>query len=428
VRRPVCAVISVLGPFFLWLSIASPALGEEDKTGGALSKARETYEKAMEAVREDVLEKIERDTVRFSAFADLNGIEELKKARIAFMNSGMWPAVRNVADCRARAQKAIENLDKAYERALKDYTKSQRFDAAKSVKTEREQFLKEYDIVHWGDDLAARNSTTPRAIEATRLPIEAGAPTSKPYRLKILAQRIEGNGPLRIGIPVPENKRVEVDAQSDDRTELCVFLSVRESFVSGDLGVLRPLAERFEEDKIPGRIEFWADQGKFELKSIQLKPIHAMPVNEVANAGGPATQNDPAGLLTVNSTWHGRRWQSQNPNRLEGPRIVDAKVTRRNGNVVEIQTDTWNGWDGKMNWVLSIHGGQLRVENIYFGRQGIMEEVEGSGTINGNFLQIASKSRYTGHEIVGRYDYNKLELEWVDNADQKDKNQPCAAP
>ena len=418
--RPVHAVIPFFVPFFFWLSIPASAFGEEDKIGAALSKARESYEKTMEAVRADVLDKIERDTVRFSAAADIDGVEELKNAKISFLNSGTWPAVRNIANCQARAQKAIENLDKAYEKALRDYTKGQHFDAAKSVKTEREQFLTEDDIVPWGDDLAARQSTSPKAIDSLRLPIEAGAATSKAYRLKIIAHRIEGNGPLRIGIPVPEKKRAEVDAQSDDNGELCVFLSIRESLVSGDLGLLRPMAARFQEDKKSGRIELWTDQGKFELKCIQLKPIRAMTTNETGNAAGQANESDPAGQLTVNSIWHGRRWQSQNPNRLEGPRIVDAKVTRRNGNVVEIQTDTWNGRDRNMNWVLSIHGGQIRVENIYFRGQGIMEEVEGTGTINGDFLQLASKSRYTGHDIVGRYDYNKLELEWVDSADEKD--------
>jgi hypothetical protein len=85
----------------------------------------------------------------------------------------------------------------------------------------------------------------------------------------------------------------------------------------------------------------------------------------------------PGRQLAVKSTWHGRRWQSQTLTAWKVLEFVDATVTRGMENVVEIQTERWYGWDGNMNWVLSIHGGQLRVENIYFsGGQGIMEEVE----------------------------------------------------
>jgi len=39
-----------------------------------------------------------------------------------------------------------------------------------------------------------------------------------------------------------------------------------------------------------------------------------------------------------------------------------------------------------------------------------------------------SKSRYTGHDIVGRYDYNKLELELMENEAQNDSEQPSGTP
>jgi hypothetical protein len=109
--------------------------------------------------------------------------------------------------------------------------------------------------VPWDEDLVARSSSTPRAIDATRLPIDAGASVSKAYRLRIVAQRIEGSGPLRIAIPLPDKKRVELDAHLDDTEEICVVLSVRESLISGDLGLKRPLPAPFQEEKAPGKIE-----------------------------------------------------------------------------------------------------------------------------------------------------------------------------
>jgi hypothetical protein len=409
--------LSRLLPTFIVVTLPvahySSAYGENaDSTSAALAKAKQTYETAMEAVRKDVLGKIDKEILRRSGEGDLDGIEQLRNARLEFVSSGTWPQIGKIDECQRRAEKATKALDAALGKAQKDFTKAKDFDVARIVKDERQRLLQEDDIVPWGGNLAVHSGSPLRVVGSARLPLALTPFALRDYRLRIVAEHLEGDGPLGCSIPVPGKKRLEIKAQPEAQSEFVVLLSVRESLISAELGLVRPIPNILLDDTNPGKIEFWSDAGKFAIHSIQIKPIVASRPGEPAQGG----QGDIDCRLMVNSKWHGKRWLGQNPSRLEGPRIVNAKITKKSDTQLELQTERWTGWGGSINWVLTVSGEQVRVDNIYFsGGQGIMEEVEGGGTLIGNVLQFASKSRYTGHDIVGRYDYNKLELEWVEN-------------
>jgi hypothetical protein len=95
----------------------------------------------MEAVRKDVLEKIERDTVRCSGSADLDGVEALRNAENSvprLRQVACGSKHRGLSGQKRRRQSKISI--RPMKKPLGTTPKSQRFDAAKAVKTEREQF------------------------------------------------------------------------------------------------------------------------------------------------------------------------------------------------------------------------------------------------------------------------------------------------
>jgi hypothetical protein len=398
----------------LSIFICLSARGEDtDKTGLTLDEARARYEEKIQATRDDVLERIEKEIVRHRAKPnpEEKEIDDLKNAKSAFNNAGRWPSFKSIKDCQTNARIARNDLEKALERARKDYLRAARDDAAKAVKAECEQFLKESDIVPWGDNLVTGPEGEQRTIGPAHQTFEVGDLASRNHRLEIVVQRLEGNGPLTIAIPVPGKKRLEIKTIPGSDPELRVLLSVRDSLISADLGIPRPVPTNFSVDDSPGKLVLFADQGKFEVKSIRIKPILAEAAVEVAQKQqhspkynrpegpgnvAPETSNvDPASELTKKSNWRGGRWHGQNPVALEGPQPSNATVTRRDANEVELTTERWGGGTGSVHWVFTINRGQLTLMNIFVrgGNAAIFTDVLGDGTVNGGSLQFTWSAR-----------------------------------
>jgi len=341
----------------------------------------------------------------------------LKSARSDFVSSGQWPSSVNINDCQTKARSARKDLAEALEKAHGAYVKAARDHAANAVMAEREQFLKESDVVPWGDNLVAGHDGEQRAIGAERRAFEPGDIVSGSYRLEIVAKRREGNGPLSLAIPVPGKKRIELKTAPGNEPELRVLLSVRESLISADLGVPRPIPTLFSADASPENLELWADQGTFEVTSIRLKPTLPAKADEVVERKEPPPKPsprplqpteriDPTNQLTEKSKWRGEWRQDETPFFQRR----DARVARRSEGEFDLVTAEWWGPQVQLTWEFQIgSGGQIMLTGMMSpGRS--YADVQGGGTINGDKLSFSYAARRTGPKVANKPVSGSFEL------------------
>jgi len=382
-----------------------------DEIGKTLDQTRIKYEAKMQSIRDEVVDHVEKEIKRQreKAKPDIKEIDGLKNAKDAFMQSGLWPSLKSIKECRIKAQNAKGELVKAMQKTQDDYLRAARDELAKALQVEREQMLKESDIAPWRENRVVGRDETQRTIEATRRAIDLGDIASKDYRLEIVAHRITGSGALSLSIPVPGKKQLELKSIAGIEPDLRVLLSVRSVVISADLGVARPIPTNFKIEDAPDKLQLWADQGQFELKSIRVRPIMEETADEIALKKGAdpkhalrrvQEEEGPAGRLTLKSKWRGDRWNGQNPNDMQGPQPSNGVITIRNGNEVELKTEKWGGGFGSEHWVFAINGDQLKLISVYVhsGAPATFTEVTGGGTIDGDVLEFACSARIEAHK------------------------------
>lgn len=407
-----CLAISLIAPV-----IPAPVRAQDNNPGAALAQARLQYEEKLQAIRDEVLEKIgiKQAALRAKSKPKLEEIAELETARTAFTTSGQWPTFRNFSDSQTKLRKAAKSLDEAYARAETNYLKSGHDDAAKSVRAEHEQFLKECDVASWGHNFVGHWKDDQRLIGPVCKTIDIGAFTSGPYRMELIAHAIEGDGSLSLGIPVPGKKRIDLTTFPADDGKVSVFLSIREFLIGADCAVARPVSTAMKDDETPNLLVLGANGGRIRLESLRFKPILYAADGDLAYAAKAdstpatpiATGDDAEVILPRRSMWRGYGWHGQNPNDLKSNLISNATLTVDKNGRVELQT---NGWDGcSQTWVLQLRGKRLHLGEIHSTCVREFTEVQGEGTLDDENLFFRSSSRVAGHS-VNTIVYSKFEL------------------
>jgi hypothetical protein len=225
---------------------ATASADEPDGIAAKLAEARIAYEHAMEDIREDALKAIDKREadLRAKAKPSAKGLaetqEQIKKLgeeRSAFQSSGDWPSIPASDGLKRRAKTARMALLRAYERAQADYVKAKNDALAETIQREHEQLLTESDIVPWGGDLLANGSEGQRLVGPTKQTIDLGEIVSDAYRIEIVAKRTQGDGPLRIVVPLPNGEHA-CFRTSGSAAESRMVLTVRQSLSSADLGAV----------------------------------------------------------------------------------------------------------------------------------------------------------------------------------------------
>lgn len=116
------------------------AEGEErDRTTERVERAEADYEQAVDFARGELIEALNEAVYRAADQGDLEELETLEAQRTAFEEEGELPASREVrreALAYHRAlERAADDLERTYERAIRDYTRERRIDEARALRT-----------------------------------------------------------------------------------------------------------------------------------------------------------------------------------------------------------------------------------------------------------------------------------------------------
>lgn len=116
------------------------AEGEErDRTTERVERAEADYEQAVDFARGELIEALNEAVYRAADQGDLEELETLEAQRTAFEEKGELPASREVrreALAYHRAmERAADDLERTYERAIRDYTRERRIDEARALRT-----------------------------------------------------------------------------------------------------------------------------------------------------------------------------------------------------------------------------------------------------------------------------------------------------
>lgn len=132
---------------FVFVAVASPVplvaaqtdRGERDRTTERVERAEADYEQAVDFARDELIEALNEAVYRAADRGDLEELETLEAQRSAFEETGELPASREVRREALAYHRAIErakdDLERVYERAVRDYTRERRIDEARALRT-----------------------------------------------------------------------------------------------------------------------------------------------------------------------------------------------------------------------------------------------------------------------------------------------------
>jgi hypothetical protein len=117
---------------------------EPDATRVELNTAKQTFADTTGKAKTNLLAAIDDTIKTVAAAGDLTGVKAIQSERKAFEESGKLPATSKLGTAvgeYSRATKAAKaTLDKAYDRAVKEYTKGLKIELAEAVQKEWKEF------------------------------------------------------------------------------------------------------------------------------------------------------------------------------------------------------------------------------------------------------------------------------------------------
>jgi hypothetical protein len=454
-----------IGAIFVVALLGLPALAwADDSISAALNQEKAAYQATLDKIDGELVALLQRREDAARKGGDRKLLDQILTERDAFNTEGKWPTVIPTQDLKGQLQAARQKMEAAYGLAIENYTQANKDDLSKAVEGELQDFQKENDRAPWSDCIGGieifkntirgewqHNGST---LESTGpavniLQLVECAPAS--FRLELVAQRTEGNGPLVIGFPYGEscgdmvidagdqttgissiNKRAsyrnETTAKGDffaSTAPVRLTLTVRKQHVtleSADQTIVdwngeESMLSRPEEVKAGPRAIFLMVRGgraRFQFNSIRLKPL--LPADEAKPTSAPIMAlADYQDFLPAKSHWKGtiaRIHASEH----EAPCEMTV-VSNDGSNVVcRIRYENSAVWE----WAFALKGKSLSLDSVRYvkGADGdahgppALSEPQGHGSVNGKDIQFsfnwrvssgdATKQLYEGTLVLHR--------------------------
>lgn len=394
-----------------------PAIAEDPAE--ALSTARMRYEEKVNAACDLVLKDLNRLEQQAQAAKpqQKDQIKQISAYREAFVESGEWPKT-SVADAQRKiVEGARDTLAKAYERAIAAYEKSEKEEQADVLQEEMDRFLAESDMPSWRqhipEDATEEDRLVDGGVDGDNFKVETTA--TPPYRVEIRAKVVEGAGGLQVSFPIEDKqwKKTSLTPEANSK-EIWSILTVRSDFVSGDLGVDRPV----ELDEAPANngnvLMFQAAQPgvKYRIESIRIKPLKAAvekieqpkPAPAAAKPAGPAA---PFADFPV-----GKKLTGQRADNNGNPNAVTAAITMNDGKELWVKVTTLAS-GGVLEFRFNINGKKLNlysvVEKKKVRKKVVRTNIGGGGMIRDGAL-VFDYSWRAGHARKIKNDTGKMTL------------------
>jgi len=376
----------------------------DDATAQSLAKARETYERSMETIRDDTEEARKAKHARASkpGKADNDKQTQAEGELGPFKATGAWPDVPNTTALKNRAANAAKAMREAYTAARKTYTQTNKESLCDAIRDEADQFETHSDVVWWGPNLIDKTSTEERTLAPGGKPLTVEMLVKGEYRLDIRVKRTGEAGTLTVKVPLVDGKRLAIPALIGKDGNVRVLVTLREGFVGADLGVARPVELSKAASEESTAIALWAEGGAFSVESVRVKAvIEGAPEVLQGQATRPKDGDGP------------KRAANPNPNdrlaagtALFGERIFDgkkrpepaAKIESRNGNTIVLMTERLDGQGKLLRTIKLGPRGQLFPSGLN-ARGGPLTNFSvtgGSGTFNGTTLTLTTTGTVSG--------------------------------
>lgn len=371
---------------------------ERAALGNKLAEARIKYELEMEEMRAEIREDLQREETRLRNKSEtLEKIQAVMAELESFNATGEWPTLNGIRGQQNRNERLRRTLVDAYEDARKDYLIAKEDNLVREVVAECAALDEEDDVVPWSDnqvgdldEVARTFHNDGKAFDVTSLGLQS-------YRIDVQATRLDGEGPFRLVLPVPGGQRVEVTVEADRDGKAQALLSVRNSLVSADLGVSRPIAAAVANGN-PDQLLCLASNAKYSLDSVRIKPIfrrqHLEPKEREQRTTSGPEQVRRAQMRQVNHGMHltkGSEWSGTHiQNGLN--KLATIKCFYRKGNDVKISTRRFGG-AGYLDFWFRIRGSDLVLMSVVpVGHPSmILKNWSGGGKISGDSMQFSYK-------------------------------------
>jgi len=375
----------------------------DDATAQSLAKIRETYERSMETIRDDINKAIMAKIARASKPGKIDNDKQThaEGESDALEATGAWPDVPNITTLRNRAATAGNAMRDAYAAARVAYTKANKDALRDAVRDEADQFEKQSDIVGWGPNLTEKVSTEDRTLAPGGKPLTVEMPVKGEYRLDIRAKRSGEAGTLTVEVPLVDGKRLAIPALVGKDGNVRVLVTVREGFVGADLGVQRPVELSKAASGASTTMDLRAEGGSFSVESVRVKAVvQGVPEATQDVARTPKDRDkqkvaaNPNDRLTEGTVLVGERKTGDGKIRPE----VGAKIESRIGNTIVLVTERLDG-KGKLVRTIELGSNGRLSPSAMIARGGPLTNFNvttGSGTFDGTFLTLTTKAKLSG--------------------------------
>ncbi|HEX3357171.1 MAG TPA: hypothetical protein VHS31_09385 [Tepidisphaeraceae bacterium] len=423
----------------------------DDPIGAILNQEKSAYQTTLDKVDNDMLAVLQRREDAARKGGDRKLLDQILAERDALNAEGKWPALIPTQDLKAQLQVARQKMEAAYARAIENYAQANNDDASKTTQDDFEDFQSENDRAPWSDRIGGveifkntirgewqRNGSTLESTGplANILQIVDCAPAS--FRMELVAQRTQGNGPLVIGFPYGEscgdmvidagdqttgissiNKRASYRNETTFKgdiftsgTPVRLLLTVRKQHVTlaaGDQTIVdwrgeESLLSRPEEVKADPRAIFLTVRGgraHFQFNSIRIKPL--LPVEMNKPTSGPILAlADFQDLMPPKSHWKGTNTRLH-ASEHETPCEMTVVSHEGNNVVCRIRYENSAVWE----WSFAIKGkslslGSVRCVKVADGdSHGLpaLSDPQGHGSINGKEIQLSYNWRVASGDV-----------------------------
>jgi len=374
----------------------------DDVTAQSLAKARETYERSMEPIRDDINKAITAKIARVSkpGKVDKDKQTQAEGESDAFKASGDWPDVTNATALKNRAATAGNAMRDAYAAARAAYTKANKDALRDAVRDEADQFEKQSDIIPWKLNLIENLSTEDRTLAPGGKPLTVEMSEKGEYRFEIRAKRSGEAGTLTVEVPLVDGKRLAIPALVGKDGNVRVLVTVREGFIGADLGVQRPVELSKAASGASTTMSLRTEGGAYSVESVRVKAVvQGVPeaTQDVARTpkdrDKPKVAANPNDRLTVGTVLVGQRKTGDGKIRPE----PGAKIESRIGNTIVLVTERLDG-QGKLVRTIELGSkGRLSPSAMIArgGPLGNFNVTTGSGTFDGTFLTLTTKGKWS---------------------------------
>ena len=372
---------------------------ESDAIGDRLAAARVAYEDQLQKLRERAIDAIENLELkeRSSDNPRLDVLASIIADREQFELAGAWPGLPFSAPLQRQATKISGAMIEAFKQAKKQYVREKNDAMARVIDAELTQFINQNDLICWSEGLEGETDGSPTKIGGENVSFDLGYEVGEEFRLEIIAKCVEGSGTLIVEVPLPGGKALEVRPVISDQSVVRLLLSLRESGVSADLGVTRPidLSRTVEGGRT---LNFRCESGAFEIETIRTKRIVTGKIEPQAKQNKPQRQSRAPVVkrpkaeewLPAKANYRGNR-QGQDDKDQSGC----TAVLTRSGKTVSIRVDHGNQ---VLHFDCTLSGDDLTLKEVRPGRAsgGTIRDARGSGRITKDRIRLVYRYLHDG--------------------------------